>query len=112
MSAQPTVVATVSGNTGYEVCYISFAEVVALDGALVDVPEVVSQAPSMMAVSEEAISFAGTLNGTTYTAGQVLTFKVTAQGTSRGTFAVDITYETPKRKETVRVLVALTDYEV
>lgn len=110
--SQPTVVATVSGPSGFETPYISFASIVDSDGPLDAVPTVTSVNTDLCTVSDAAITFAGTINGTTYSAGEILTFKVTRVGTAKGLASIDIDYETEKRKERARVQVRLQDYEV
>lgn len=110
--SKPTVIATVSGPAGFETCYVSFKSVVASDGALTGTPTVTSAATSLVTIADEELNFAGTINGVSYAAGEVLTFKATRVGSSKGTVPVDIAYQTPKRQETLRVLIALADYEV
>lgn len=78
MSCKPTLIATVSGADGVEICYVSFADVVANHGAIVGVPTITTSPDSLVDVSEESLSFEGEVNGVPYTAGQMLTFKVTS----------------------------------
>lgn len=110
--SQPTVLATVSGADGFETCYVSFASVVASDGALTGTPTVTSLDTNRMTISGVALTFAGTINGTTYSAGEILTFVATNAVNGKGRVPVNIVYQTPKRKETVRVEVAQEPWEV
>lgn len=108
----PTVVATVSGADGFETCYVSFKSVIDSDGQLTGTPTVTSGDTSRLTVGTPLLTFAGTLNGTTYVAGEIFTFIATAAANATGTVPVTIVYQTPKRKETVRVHVTQQEYEV
>jgi len=110
----PQLIATTSGADGFETCYVSFATVIASDGALTGTPtvSVPSEYSDYVATSGAAISFAGVINGTTYTAGEILTFVATNQKLSKKTVYVDVIYQTPKRKNTQRFKIEVSPWEV
>lgn len=107
----PIVVATVVGPNGFATVYVDFSDVVAADGPVLEV-DVQSQAPSRVFASDPLMTFAGTIDGKTYSAGEILTFVASAQVEGTGTYAVDIPYRTAKRQDKPRVLVELAEYTV
>lgn len=120
MSTAPHILTTIAGPDGFDTCYVSFKEIVAADGALEATPTVTTEHTDKLTISEAAITFAGSLTytnedgdevTTTFTAGQVLTFKVTAASTHVGLVPIDIEYETPKRKEPLRRWVRMVRWE-
>lgn len=99
--SQPTVLATVTGPDGWDTCYVSFRDVIDADGALVSTPEVTSLAPESVdvGVGSVALTFSGDINGVTYIAGEVLTFRAEAKKVANVTVKFNIAYETPKQYE-------------
>lgn len=109
----PTKVATISGPDGYQDIFVIFKSIVANEGAIVGTPTVVSDDVAKLAISAISMTFAGTINGETYEAGEVLKFRATAVSpqTSDDRY-IDVTYVTPLRKDTLRLRVTMAPYEV
>lgn len=106
----PTVVATVTGASGFETCYVSFKNVISIDGSLTATPSVVADNPNYLTIDNVSVSFVGTINGVGYAAGEVLSFRATSLGYGEASVPVDITYQTANRRETMRVHVVLADW--
>jgi len=96
--ANPTFIGSISGPDGFDICYVSFKELVASKGALQGTPTVVSATPSLAVVSNPLLTFAGTVNGVTYAADEMLTFTITAQKAADADITVNVAYESAQKK--------------
>lgn len=106
----PPIIQTIGGINGFETCYVSFKDLIDKDGALVETPTVTSQRTDLIQISGVSLDFAGTINGVLYDVGDVLSFIATAVSSYSFLVPVHIEYETPKRRETVRVFVKLKEW--
>jgi len=96
--SNPTFIGSISGSDGFDKCYVSFKELVAAKGAIVGTPTVVSTDLAAAVTSAPLLTFAGTINGITYAAGEMFTFKITAQAAINKEIVVLIDYESADKK--------------
>ncbi len=104
-SLDTKTIATVSGTNGVETCYVSLKKVVSTDGPIVGSVDVESLDTSLITITDKLLTQAGTVNGKTFVAGELLTFKANSAKEGEGDVPINITYQTDKQRETVRVRV-------
>ena len=105
------IVGVITKSDGFTKCYVSFKDLVASDGALQATPTVTSSDTDAFTVSGAALnSTQTTINSVVHPTSTLLTFTVTATGSSDLSGVISVEYETPLRdgKTCFRVVKRLT----
>ena len=97
----PKKIATLSGATGFEDIFVSLKNIVTDYGVLIGTPVITHDAIAHLVISAEAITFAGTIDGEAFSAGEILSFTASLLSTVSKTANIYITFETATLKRTV-----------